>query len=77
MSAVLHCFSQGHGSSAWIEGLVDEVAKQIFGIQIRMEKLQGRDTEDSDHEVKSLKQWAPGREGGGALSILCQNPCNS
>ena len=48
---VLHYYSQRVGLWTWVEGIVDEVAKQIFGIQVRMERLRGRDTGDCDHEV--------------------------
>ena len=50
-SMVLHYYSQRVGLWMWVEGIVDEVAKQIFGIQVRMERLRGRDTGDCDHEV--------------------------
>ena len=36
-----------------MEGIVDEVAKQIYGVQVRIERLRGQDTGDSDHEVIS------------------------
>ena len=53
-----------------MEGIVDEVAKQIFGIQVRMERLRGRDTGDCDHEVgvggKGMLPW--GIRGEGARS---------
>ena len=50
-SLVLHYYSQRASLWTWVEGIVDEVAKQIFGIQVRMERLRGRDTGDCDHEV--------------------------
>ena len=36
-----------------MEGIVDEVARQLFGIQICMERLSGRGVGDCDHEVGS------------------------
>ena len=50
-SLVLHYYSQREGLWTWVEGIVDEVAREFFGIQIRMEMLRGRDTGDCDHEV--------------------------
>ena len=67
---VLHYYSQRVGLWTWVEGIVDEVAKQIFGIQVRMERLRGRDTGDCDHEVgvggKGMLPW--GIRGEGARS---------
>jgi hypothetical protein len=51
-SLVLHYYSKRQGLGTWVEGILDEIAKQIFGIQIRMERLRGRDTGDCDHEVR-------------------------
>ena len=52
-SLVLHYYSQRAGLQwKWVEGVIDEVAKQVFGIQVHTERLlRGRDTGDCDHEV--------------------------
>ena len=51
-SLVLHYYSQRAGLQwKWVEGVIDEVAKQVFGIQVHVEQLRGRDTGDCDQEV--------------------------
>ena len=70
---VLHYYSQRVGLWTWVEGIVDEVAKQIFGIQVRMERLRGRDTGDCDHEVGVGRERCPGGSEvrvGGKLTPL-------
>ena len=48
-----------------MEGIVDEVAKQIFGIQISMERMRGRDAGDCDHEVGAVR---------GSVGVKCGAP---
>ena len=52
-SLVLHYYSQRAGLQwKWVEGVIDVVAKQTFGVQVHTERLlRGRDTGDCDHEV--------------------------
>ena len=51
---MLHYHSQRQGLWPWVEGILDEVANLIFGIQIQMEMLQGRHDGTSDHEVRHV-----------------------
>ena len=52
-SLVLHYYSQRQGLSPWVEGIVDEVATTMFGVQISMETMRSRKQGTSDHEVRA------------------------
>ena len=49
---VLHYYNQRAVLPwTWVEGAVDEVAKQIFGVQVHVERLREWDAAECDHEV--------------------------
>ena len=50
-SLVLHYYSQRQGLSPWVEGMLNELATTMFGVQISIEAMRSRKQGTSDHEV--------------------------
>lgn len=51
-SLTLHYFSLRPGLHVWVEGMVEELAKVIFELEIDMQLLRGRQLGNCDHEVR-------------------------
>lgn len=59
--------------NAWVEGMVVELAKVIFGLEIDMQLLRGRQLGNCDHEVRPVRDNARDHQATGCADLRkCQ-----